>query len=258
MSPSIECKEAEERVYACIDGELERADALRVDQHLRGCVQCRRLYDRERQMSAAIRQSAERFSAPADLGQRIGAALEIAARPRRWQPGPSWRQLGLAASFLMVAVLSSALTFSFTEPGQSDRLGEEVVSGHLRALVAGHMTDVASSDQHTVKPWFNGRLDLSPPVVDLAAEEFPLIGGRLDYLEDRPVAGLVYGHRKHLITVYVWNDPHAGDRAPRAYQRSGYNALGWSHKGSVFWAVSDVNTEDLQHFVQLFRAQTDS
>jgi anti-sigma factor (TIGR02949 family) len=258
MTPGTDCREAEERVHAYVDGELERADALRIDQHLRGCVPCRRLYDRERQMSAAIRQSAERFSAPADLGQRIGAALEIAARPRRWQPGPSWRQLGLAASFLMVAVLSSALTLSFSEPRETDRLGDEVVSGHVRALVDGHTTDVASSDQHTVKPWFNGRLDLSPPVVDLAAEEFPLIGGRLDYLEGRPVAGLVYGHRKHLITVYVWTDPRAGDRAPRTFARSGYNALGWSRKGTVFWAVSDVNTEDLQHFVQLYRAQTDS
>jgi anti-sigma factor RsiW len=255
VSSNLECKETEERVFAYIDGELDRAEAMRVDQHLRGCAGCRRLYEKERQMSASIRQSAERFSAPADLGLRIGAALEVASRPRAWQRGPSWRQLGIAASFLMVAVLSSALTLSVSVPGTTDRLGEEVVSGHVRALVSNHMTDVASSDQHTVKPWFNGRLDLSPPVVDLAAEEFPLIGGRLDYIDGRPVAALVYRHRQHPITLYVWNDLRSGGAAPRTLTRRGYNAEGWTQRGMTFWAVSDVNMEDLERFAELLKAQ---
>jgi anti-sigma factor RsiW len=250
----MDCREAEEVVNASIDGELERGEALRLDAHLRGCAQCRRLYERERQMSATIRQSADRFAAPPDLAIRIGQSLEATAAPARWQRGPSWRQLGLAASFLLVAVLSSGLTYRLGLPSEADRLGDEVVSGHVRALVSKHMTDVASSDQHTVKPWFNGRLDLSPPVVDLAQQDFPLIGGRLDYLDDHPVAALVYGHRQHVITVYVWSEPR-GDEPPRTLTRRGYNAEGWTRNGMVFWAVSDINRDDLQRFVELLRSQ---
>src|SRR5258708_2398367 len=231
MSTGIDCKEAADLVYAYVDGELDRAEAQRLSGHLRGCANCRRLYEREREMSAAIRQAADRFSAPAELAHRIGAALDVAARPRAWQRRPSWRQLGLAASFLLVAVLSSGLTLSLAVPGETDRLGEEVVSGHVRALVSNHMTDVASSDQHTVKPWFNGRLDLSPPVVDLAAQDFPLVGGRLDYLDGHPVAALVYRHRQHAITVYVWNDPRGGEAGPRALAPRRDHALRCTPKG---------------------------
>ncbi|MBI1777213.1 MAG: anti-sigma factor [Proteobacteria bacterium] len=255
MNPGMDCKEAEEAVHGYVDGELDRAAAARVDAHIRGCAQCRRLYERERQMSASLRQAAERFTAPADLGQRIGAALEMAAKPASREHAVSWRQLGLAASFLLVAVISSALTFRFSVPGETDRQGEEVISGHVRALVANHMTDVASSDQHTVKPWFNGKLDLSPPVVDLAREEFPLVGGRLDYVDGHPVAALVYRHRQHPITLYVWVDGSAGDGAARHLSRRGYNALGWTLKGTVFWAVSDINAEDLQRFAELLKSQ---
>jgi anti-sigma factor RsiW len=132
-------------------------------------------------------------------------------------------------------------------PSASERLEEELVAGHARALMADHALDVVSSDQHTVKPWFNGKLDFSPAVINLAAQGYALTGGRLDYLARRPVAALVYKHRQHLIDVFVW--PAAvGEDAPKNASRRGYNLVHWTRGGLNYWAVSDLNAAELAQF----------
>ena len=130
----------------------------------------------------------------------------------------------------------------------NDRVAEEIVSGHVRALMANHLTDVASSDRHTVKPWFNSKIDFSPRVIDLAAQGFPLIGGRLDYVANRAAAALVYRHDRHVINLFIWPAPADQSSDAKALERNGYNIVHWATAGMEYWAVSDLNSMDLKKF----------
>jgi len=167
----------------------------------------------------------------------------------------------MAASLALAIVTSSGLTAYFTLPGEQDRMADSVVSGHVRSLMAGHLTDIPSSDQHTVKPWFHGRIDLAPPVDDLAAQGYPLIGGRLDYLDRHPAAALVYQHRQHPINLFVVAaSPTAGgdDKSGSisSLTERGYNVLHWASGGMAFWAVSDLDLGELKAFARLYQTRS--
>jgi len=237
-----------------IDGELAAEKAAEVERHLETCAACLALVESERRVSAAVRHHGERFRAPAHLKARV--LSEVVRRSRRsgWSDlrmlGLGWNPVAIAASVLLTVLASSGGTIAYLERSAGENkapLVQEVVAGQIRSLMADHLTDVSSSDQHTVKPWFNGKLDFSPPVVDLTTEGFPLVGGRLDYLDRRQVAALVYRHRQHVINLFIW--PEGGEEAARAEALQGYNLLYFKHGGMEYWAVSDLNAAELRDFV---------
>lgn len=211
-------------------------------------------------LDALVKAKATRFEAPAELRERIGAALERSAstpaapqREMRWPAWPQWFYLGVA--FACGVIASVVVTQLSPVPDDQDRLAQEIVSGHVRSLMVAHLADVASTDQHTVKPWFSGKLDFSPPVYDLASEGFPLTGGRLDYIEQRPVAALVYQHRQHTINVFVWPSGGNSSGERKFPPRQGFNLAAWKDSGMQFWAISDIGPDEFQTFVQLLRKQ---
>jgi anti-sigma factor RsiW len=253
----------ESEVDAYLDGELAQEDARALEAHLAQCPECVEFRDRRLELRSSISARIPAFQAPDLLRQRVRAAAAATVRSgvrgggprgvtmRRWSAA-----LAVAASLVVVAVGSWRLA-------QADATGEtlanDVLTSHVRSLMPGHLTDVPSTDQHTVKPWFNGRLDYSPPVYDFAARGYPLLGGRLDYVGGRPVAALVYGRRQHLINVFLWPTPTGARSAPgpSASTRQGYHMLHWTSAGYSCWAVSDLGLTELEQFKGLLQ-QADS
>ncbi len=234
-----------EWLHGYFDGELDAARAAEFEAHLAGCPACAGALARQQALREALAGASLYEPASASLRARVESALP--ARASRRAP-LAW--LAAAAAVLVLVALWSLGPF---RPAPTDRLVlASVLDAHVRALQPGHLTDVLSSDRHTVKPWFDGRLDFSPPVADLAAEGFPLTGGRLDVVGGRSVAALVYARRKHVVSLFVW--PSAGAEAkPRSGSANGYSWVHWVRGGMTFWAVSDVSAEDLAEFARLLR-----
>jgi anti-sigma factor RsiW len=166
-----------------------------------------------------------------------------------------WNWLGLAAALVLAATIIFNVVPRLQRPGADQFLATQLIDSHVRSLMANHLTDVASSDQHTVKPWLDTKLDFAPPVVDLSEKGFPLVGGRLDYLDNRPVAALIFQRRKHFINLFVWPAGADAARSTKAMTREGYQLLHWKDSDFNYWAVSDVNEKELQEFKQLFEEQ---
>jgi len=269
----MECKQSQEYMSAYLDGELGPSESAQLSAHLEECRQCRSMQDELRALRALVAGGATRYAAPEHLKHRIRAAIKTeqqreaatrapvraGARERaggftRWP----WAWINLGLTGLSTAAFAVTLTLYLQQPSGEDQLEQELVASHFRALMPDHLSDVVSTDQHTVKPWFAGKLDYSPPVYDLAQQGFPLIGGRLDYVNHRPVAAMAYQHRKHILNLYVW--PVGGKSAqatttstPRATSHQGFQMVRWRQGDMEFSAISDVNGQDLAEFARLLR-----
>ncbi|BDI34386.1 membrane protein [Capsulimonas corticalis] len=246
-------------LHPYLDGELDLMTSLQVEEHLRTCASCELAYQNFQVLREGLRDSALYFQPPANLEARVLSPMRRAEAPRRpsFRLG-SWRRWSTAAVLLVAVGLSWRLAHA-PAPLPDDRaLEQEIVSSHVRSLMGSHLADIASSSHHTVKPWFSGKLDYSPPVDDLGAQGFPLIGGRLDYLNGRPVAALIYRRQKHLINLFVW-PAKAGDSngagETKAMESQGYHLIHWNAAGMTYWSISDLNPSELSSFVQLYQAQ---
>ena len=246
----MSCQQTHELIHGYLDGELDLVKSINIEKHLADCPACSQTYKGMRSLQSIVRDSALRFEPPASFQRSLRSALRR-AEPEPRSFGFRWQWILGASALLAAAIVIWAVSVMVSRPAADDILAQEVVSSHVRSLMADHLTDVPSSDRHTVKPWFDGKLDFSPTVKDLSQQGFSLSGGRLDYIGNRPVAALVYQRRQHWINLFVWPSTQAPATAAKASERQGYNLIHWSSGGMTYWAVSDVNLAELQEFVQL-------
>lgn len=247
----------EAQVDALLDGELSSADAAAVEAHLHGCSSCSRFRTQRLALRSAIAAGVTRRTASPALRERVRDAVRreaVRGQPRgRTVIRPAWTWLAAAATVALVAVGSWQLGAAHGAAGATaDALEEQVLASHVRSLMPGHLSDVVSTDQHTVKPWFDGRVDFSPPVHDLAGRGYPLLGGRLDYVGGRQVAALAYGRRRHVVSVYIWP---SGGAAPVSAgpDRNGYHLIHWATPVFTWWLVSDIGAGELSDFGAMLR-----
>ena len=254
----MNCQQAKPLIEPYADGELQAAAILELEQHLQNCGACALAWRNLQNLRKELKQDALYFTAPAELRQRIRAELPSPGKTTRPWGAWSWNWLNASAAGAAAVCLALLLSVLLARPSLEQQLAGDVVASHIRSLMASHALDVASSDQHTVKPWFNGKLDFSPPVKDLAAQGFPLSGGRLDYVGGRSVAALVFQRQKHLINLFIWPAKEARSNPAVVPPSQGYHLVRWIEGGMSFWATSDLNEKELMEFVQDFRAEAQS
>ena len=246
----MSCETLSDKLTGYLDRELDERAAGEVEAHLRQCVPCSARLERERRVRAAVQAQLTPLRAPERLRSKVRAMLR--AQVKRAQGRQSWLPTWAATAAALLLGVAGGWQLAIRQmsgAGGSD-LATEVVASHVRSLQGAHLTDIASSEHHTVKPWFAGKLDFSPPVPDFTTEGFPLIGGRLDYLGERQVAALVYGRRQHVINLFVW--PSRDSKAlPAAASRRGYHLVHGAAGGMTYWAISDLNEAELSQFAQL-------
>ena len=240
-------------LHAYLDGELDAMRAAEFERHMETCRECTTTLGAAESLRASLQRAQLYETAPPNLRKKIRAELKVSSSAPTSSSVTAWKWLAAAAVILLVSgVAWFAIPHGRTGMSASTVTSTEILDAHIRSLQAGHLTDVASTDQHTVKPWFDGKLDFIPPVHDFMDEGFPLIGGRLDVLGERNVAALVYGRGKHFINVFVWptKEPDTPIHPPGS--RQGYQWVHWRHQGMEFCAVSDVSAQDLHELAQLF------
>jgi anti-sigma factor RsiW len=250
----VNCEQLTDLLHPFVDGELDLVRSLEVERHREACPACAAAVGELQALRAALAGPALYHRAPAALRDRVRASLRPAGPARATARAFPWRLLAVAASLAFVATLTWAALRGLPLPSADERVAEQVVASHVRSLMLpGRDVDVASSDQHTVKPWFNGRLTFSPPVKKPAGAGFDLVGGRLDYLDRQKVAVLVYKRRRHVINLFVWPAADRSPRPPRTLTTQGYHVIHWSEGDLTFWVVSDLNAAELREFVDLIR-----
>lgn len=245
------CDEARILLHALLDGELDAGHAREVEVHLASCPGCAAELAVQRKMQRLLSDTELRYTAPASLRSRIEASLP---QPQREQPTRRSVLRGFAMGSAVSALAASGVVAVVLRQDDQQRILSEVVSAHLRSLQAGHLIDVVSTDQHTVKPWFNGKLDVAPPVIDLTAQGFTLVGGRLDYIDARAIGAVVYKRRQHVINLFVSQTASTEHRPPKTQTMQGFNCRRWGNRGLNFWAVSDIGNDELTEFVDKFEA----
>lgn len=242
----MECRDARQLLGAHLDGELRGREALDVARHVEGCAECAAAYAALSSLQRAVRSEATRYRAPETLEARVRAALPASRRQEPNAVVRSWQRLALGSAFASALAIAFAIGVFVTKPQSDDLVADDIVASHVRSLMSGRPVDVASSERHTVKPWFAGKLDYSPPVLDLADQGFPLEGGRVDYVLHRPVAALVYRRHQHTINLYVVPaSPGAASSGPTAETRQGFQLLRWIHGGMEYIAISDAEAGEL-------------
>jgi anti-sigma factor RsiW len=253
----MNCAECEILLHALIDGELDAGHAREVEAHLADCPACAAKLNAFSSMREALAAPGLKETAPAHLRKRIDDALLPAATTGRASfLRPSRRVFfgGFALGTALSAAVAASVVLTVLHDDAERTIADEVVSAHIRSLQPGHLTDVETSDQHTVKPWFDGKVDVAPPVIDLTAQGFTLLGGRLDYIDGEPVASVVYRRRKHIINLFVARRLGAERASVSARTVQGYNVRHWSDQGLQYWAVSDLDARELGEFVQKISA----
>ncbi len=254
----MNCTQTRELLNGYVDGELPPVQAIAVAEHLSTCAECASVYEGVLTTVRTLRDGLAKYRAPDLLRARVRSALREEERPAPVTVKPKlrrdvrvpWRALA-AAVVLMVASSGITLVATRGHASAESSASDEVLTSHIRSLMPAHLTDVASNDQHNVKPWFNGRLDFSPSVPRLEDAGFPLLGGRLDYVRGRPVAVVVYGRRQHVINVFTWPVDASGqsaDATPTLTAGHGYNLLHWRTGGVEHWVASDLNAAELKQF----------
>ena len=252
----MNCQQAKLLIEPYADGELDAAAILELEEHIHDCSACALEWRNAQALKKALKQDALYFTAPKELRRKVKAELYSQfATKSRWNFW-NWNWLTATTTSVATACLALLLIVTLTRPSAQQQLTQEIVSSHIRSLMASHIMDVASTDQHTVKPWFAGKLDFSPPVKDLAAQGFSLIGGRLDYLGGRSVAALVFQRNKHLINLFIWPVTAKDSEPVPLTPIHGYNLIHWSEANMTFWAVSDLNEKELMEFVQEYQSGT--
>jgi anti-sigma factor RsiW len=248
---SSEHENIRELLHAYVDGELDLANARQTERHLESCADCRGTERAIRELRSALTSDAPAYLAPAHLRKNVRAALRREAKSDRQTLSP-WLMFATGAAFAAV-ILGFAL-FQTTRATRTNAIVDQVVANHVRSLLAAQLVDVVSSNQHTVKPWFDGKIDFAPEVRDLSANGFPLVGGRLDYLDGKTVVALVYQRNKHPINLFITPESTSQSTSPTVITRRGYTVFSWTNSGMKYWAVSDLNANELREFAELVRA----
>ena len=258
----MNCQECYDYIDAYIDNELDIAAVILVKQHLRDCLGCQQLLESRKAVGTLLGNPQVRFEVPDSLFGKIQSVLPAARSDVKQQSGRRFLVPWFSVRLALAAAIAVMLGLAFlNQGGMFDRsrgsaLAQDVITSHVRSLLATHLLDVPSTDQHTVKPWFDGKLKFSPPVNDFADQGFRLIGGRLDYINGREVAALVYQRRLHIINLFIWPSEFNRHTGLENFTKDGYNVSHWVRDGFEFWAVSDVNAEDLRAFAGLAGRQS--
>ena len=249
----IQCGQARSYMHAYLDRELDPVTAAGIEAHLQNCAACAQTHAAQTSLQAAIKGHATYYTAPASLAARIRAKINATSGAAANKKASRWQWAPLVAAVAATAVITWTAAIHLDFGSRDERIAEQVIAGHARSTLTNNLAQVISSDQHTVKPWLSSKLDFSPPVTDLTPAGFPLVGARLDYVDKRPVAALVYRHRQHVINLFVWPDEKAGAAtAPQSSSKQGYNLLHWHNGGMTFWAISDLNPVDIKTFAEMY------
>jgi mycothiol system anti-sigma-R factor len=248
----VGCDYTRTALHGYLDGELDATRAAEFERHLEGCRECANTLGAEESLRSSLQRSGLYEHAPISLRKKIRAGLDAATAPAIASRIPVWRWFAVAAAILIVSSVSwFAWNRTQNSASSSPFTAAELIDAHVRSLQPGHLTDVASTDQHTVKPWFDGKLAFVPPVKDFADEGCPLVGGRLDVLGGQNVAALVYSRRKHIINVFVLPTKEPDTPIHQPGLRQGYQWRHWRRQGMEYCAVSDVSDSDLYELAQL-------